>query len=146
MIISRSFSNRISLYYITLFPPQDEEVGNSNSTTHVFNSRTQVNATDPANVWHQEMHQPFTTRYESDPTSQGHEVQRAASRDQYQNLPVRAPSQDLPGLVPPREIDTRPPDSEATDGGQNYRRMAVCQETDHAQFQRTKMRVYMKRF
>ena len=92
------------------------------------------------------MHQPFTTRYEPDPSSQGDEVQRAVTRDQNQNLPVRAPSQDLPGLIPPREIDTRPPDSEAADGAQNYRRMAVCQETDDAQFQRTRMRVYMKRF
>lgn len=143
---SPGFSNRISPYYFTLFPPQDEEVGNSNSTTHYFNTRTQVNATDAENVWRREMHQPFTTRYVPDPSSQGHEVQRAVTRDQNQNLPVRAPSQDLPGLIPPREIDFRPPDSEAADGAQNYRRMAVCQETDDAQFQRTRMRVYMKRF
>lgn len=38
------------------------------------------------------------------------------------------------------------PGEDDADNSPNYRRMAVCQETDGALGQRTKMRVYMKRF
>ncbi|XP_015778645.1 PREDICTED: uncharacterized protein LOC107356559 [Acropora digitifera] len=71
--------------------------------------------------------------------------QRLATSNERHTLPVRSVSQDLPGLIPPRDIDTRPPDNEAGDKQPN-RRMAVCSVTDCASFQRTKMRVYRKRF
>jgi len=77
--------------------------------------------------------------------SQGHQ-QRPTAWHQNQNIAGRSVSQDLPGIVPPREISTFPQNNDAVVGGVNYRRKAVCQETDGALGQRTKMRVYMKRF
>ncbi|KAK2559383.1 hypothetical protein P5673_018004, partial [Acropora cervicornis] len=49
--------------------------------------------------------------------------QRLATSNERHTLPVRSVSQDLPGLIPPRDIDTRPPDNEAGDKQPN-RRMA----------------------
>ena len=77
--------------------------------------------------------------------SQGHQ-QGPTAWDQNQNIAGMSVSQDLPGIVPPREISTFPQNADAVVGGVNYRRKAVCQETDGALGQRTKMRVYMKRF
>lgn len=107
-----------------------------------------MNASHARNDYHEEQQQAPTSRSVFEQSSQGHGDQGADQMQMYQNqnFPERSASQDLPGLIPPREIDTRPPDSEAGDGTQNYRRMAVCQETDDAQSERTKMRVYMKRF
>ena len=107
-----------------------------------------MNASHARNDYHEEQQQAPTNRSVFEQSPQGHGDQGADQMQmhQNQNFPERSASQDLPGLIPPREIDTRPPDSEADDGAQNYRRMAVCQETDDAQSERTKMRVYMKRF
>ena len=77
--------------------------------------------------------------------SQGNQ-QGPTAWDQNQNIAGMSVSQDLPGIVPPREISTFPQNADAVVGGVNYRRKAVCQETDGALGQRTKMRVYMKRF
>lgn len=77
--------------------------------------------------------------------SQGHQ-QGPTAWDQNQNIAGMSVSQDLPGIVPPREISTFPQTADAVVGGVNYRRKAVCRETDEALGQRTKMRVYMKRF
>jgi len=134
----RTESNRTATH-----SSKDEEIGNSNSTTHFPSARTQGNTA--GNYYNEETHQPFTNHNISGQNPQENEIQAPGPRYQTQNLPARSASQDLPGLIPPREIDTRPPQSEV-DGGQNYRRMAVCQETDDAQGERTKMRVYMKRF
>ena len=89
--------------------------------------------------------QPFVHSGVENQSSQGHQ-QGPPARDQTQNIATGSVLQDLPGIVPPREINTFPQNADAVVGGVNYRRKAVCQETDGALGQRTKMRVYMKRF
>lgn len=127
------------------FPRQDEDVSNSNSTAQFPANGTQRNIINAGNENFQQPRQSSPNQDISGQNSQAHQMQGPATRDQNQNRPATPVSQELIGIIPPREIDTRSPDSEA-DGAANYRRMAVCQETDDAQFQRTKMRVYMKRF
>ncbi|KAL9985315.1 hypothetical protein ACROYT_G007704 [Oculina patagonica] len=124
---------------------KDEEVGNLNSTVQLSGTRPQRDMANTGDENQQETRQSSSNQGISGKNSQAHQTQGPAPRDQNQNVSTRPASQELIGVIPPREIDTRPPDSEA-DGTGNYRRMAVCQETDDALCQRTKMRVYMKRF
>ena len=124
---------------------QDGEVSNLNSTTQLSSNGSQRNIIDAEYENFQQPRQSSPNRGVSGQNSQAHQIQGPALRDHNQNRPASLASQELMGVIPPREIDTRPPDGEA-DGAANYRRMAVCQETDDAQGQRTKMRVYMKRF
>ena len=105
-------------------------------------ARMQENADNPG-IGSQVL--PYQPSVHSGVISQGHQ-QGPTARDQNQNIAGRSVSQDLPGIVPPREISTFPQNADAVVGGVNYRRKAVCQETDGALGQRTKMRVYMKRF
>lgn len=122
---------------------KDEE--NGNRSMHFSSARMQGNATNPTIDYQDLAHQPLINQLVSSQHSQGHQIQGPPARDQNQNTQARSVSQDLRGLIPPREIDILPPDGDA-DSVANYRRMAVCQETDDALGQRTKMRVYMKRF
>ncbi|KAJ7394091.1 hypothetical protein OS493_003767 [Desmophyllum pertusum] len=119
--------NEVSLMASRNF--KDEEVGNSNSTAQLSDTRITEN--------YQHTHQSSPNRGNSGQPSQAHQIQGPVPRDENQNHPARPASQELIGIIPAREIDTRPPDSEG-DGTQTYRRMAVCQETDDAQCQRRK--------
>lgn len=130
----------------SIFACQDGEVSNNwNSTAQLSSSESQRNIIDARYENFQQSRQSFPNQSVTVQDLQAHQTQGPVPRDHNQNRPVTQASQELIGVIPPREIDTRPPDSEA-DATANYRRMAVCQETDNAQFQRTKMRVYMKRF
>ena len=124
---------------------QDGEVSNCNSTAQLSSSESQRNRIDAGYENFQQSHQSFLNQSVTGQNLQAHQIQGPTPRDPNQNRPATQASQELIGVIPPREIDTRPPDGEE-DGVANCRRMAVCQETDNAQFQRTKMRVYMKRF
>lgn len=124
---------------------KDGEVSNWISTAQFSSSESQRNIIDAGYENLQQSRQSFLNQSVTGQNLQAHQIQEPAPRDHNQNRPATQASQELIGVIPPREIDTRPPDGEA-DGVANYRRMAVCQETDDAQFQRTKMRVYMKRF
>ena len=133
-------------FLIFLFACQDEEVSNSISTAHLSSDGSQRNIIDAGyDKIFQQPRQSSPNQGASGQNSQALQIQGPTQRDHNQNLPTTLAPQEFIGIIPPREIDTRPPTDEA-DGGANYRRMAVCQETDDAQFQRTKMRVYMKRF
>ena len=129
----------------SIFACQDGEVSNWNSTAQLSSSESQRKIIDSEYENFQQSRQSFPNQSVAVPDLQAHQTQGPAPRDRNQNRPATQASQELIGVIPPREIDTQPPDGDA-DGVANYRRMAVCQETDNAQFQRTKMRVYMKRF
>lgn len=126
---------------------KNEGADASSSTDQVVILQTQGHVSSEANVCNQENQQPQITDNSAaeQGSSQGDEGQEETPRNQHYDLSARSASQDLPGLIPPREIDTRPPDNESSDRPPN-RRMAVCSVTDDASFERTKMRVYMKRF
>lgn len=127
-----------------IFACQDGEVSNLNSTEQLSSNGSQRNIIDNF----QQPRQSSPNQGVSGENSQAHQIQGSIPRDHNQNRPETLASQELIGVIPPRDIDPRPPDGEhgEADGAANYRRMAVCQETDDAQFQRRKMRVYMKRF
>ena len=127
------------------FSHQEEEASSLNSTAQLSTTRRQqiMNNTGYENL--QQTHQSSSNQEISDKNSQAHQTQGPAPRDQNQNVSARQASQELIGIIPPRDMDTRPRDSDA-EGTGNYRRMAVCPETEDAMCQRTKMRVYMKRF
>lgn len=133
------------MQFLISFACQDEEVSNSISTAQLSSDGSQRNIIDAGYDNFQQPRQSSPNQGANGQNSQALQMQGPAQRDHNQNLPTTLAPQELIGIIPPREIDTRPPNGEA-DGGANYRRMAVCQETDDAQFQRTKMRVYMKRF
>lgn len=127
-----------------IFACQDGEVSNLNSTEQLSSNGSQRNIIDNF----QQPRQSSPNQGVSGENSQARQIQGSVPRDHNQNGPETLASQELIGVIPPRDIDPRPPDGEhgEADGAANYRRMAVCQETDDAQFQRRKMRVYMKRF
>lgn len=131
-----------------IFACQDGEVSNLNSTAQLSSNGSQRNTIDAGYHNFQQPRQSSPNQGVSGEISQAHQIQGSVPRDHNQNRPETPASQELIGVIPPRDIDPRPPDGEhgEADGAANYRRMAVCQETDDAQFQRRKMRVYMKRF
>ena len=129
----------------SIFACQDGEVSNWNSTVQLSSSESQRNRIYAGNENFQQSRQSFLNQSVTGQNLQAHQTQGPALRAPDQNRPATQASQELIGVIPPREIDTRPPDGEE-DGIANCRRMAVCQATDNAQFQRTKIRVYMKRF
>jgi len=128
-----------------IFVCQDVEVSNLNTTAQLSSNESQRNIIDAGYDDFQQPHQSSPNQGVSGEDSQAQQIQGSVPKDYDQNRPETLASQELIGVIPPRDLDLRPADSEA-DGAANYRRMAVCQETDDAQFQRTKMRVYMKRF
>lgn len=122
---------------------QAEELDTSDSESQF--SRTYYNTRRTGVESHQQTFQSSANGDTNGQNDQAPLTQGSGRGDQNQNYPSRPAPQGLIGVIPPRELDTRPRGDD-TDNSPNYRRMAVCQETDDALDQRTKMRVYMKRF
>ena len=94
---------------------------------------------------HQQTYQSSPNQRINGQNTQEPQTQGPGAGDQNKNYATGPASPGLIGIIPPRELNAGPRDNE-DDNTPNYRRMAVCQETDDAVDQRTKMRVYMKRF
>lgn len=120
-----------------------EELDISDSASQF--TRTYYNTRRAGVENHQQTFQSSANEDTNGQNDQAPLTQGSGRGDQNQNYPSRPAPQGLIGVIPPRELDMGPQGDDA-DNSPNYRRMAVCQETDDALGQRTKMRVYMKRF
>ncbi|RMX59999.1 hypothetical protein pdam_00001160 [Pocillopora damicornis] len=122
-----------------------EEVNNSDSETQFSATRTYYNTGRTGVENHQQAFQSSANQGNHGQIAHAPPTQGLGRGDQNQNYPSWPAPRGLIGVIPPRELNMRPGEDDA-DNSPNYRRMAVCQETDGALGQRTKMRVYMKRF
>ena len=124
---------------------QAEEVNNSDFETQFSATRTYYNTGRTGVENHQQAFQSSANQGNHGQIAHAPPTQGLGRGDQNQNYPSWPAPRGLIGVIPRRELNMRPEEDDA-DNSPNYRRMAVCQETDGALGQRTKMRVYMKRF